>query len=479
MTADTQFMEKDRTAVDPITAADTIAAIATPLGSGGIGIVRVSGPAACEVLDRLFRGRKTADDMESHRLYLGDVRDGEGRLLDRALAVIMRAPASYTGEDVAEFQLHGGAKVLGAVLSAALAAGARLATPGEFTLRAFLNGKLDLSQAEAVADLIAAKTPRASRLAASQLTGGLGRAVGEIEQELTAIYGAVVVGVDFPDDADAAQPEETRQALLGLIDRIRGLLAGAGLSRVCREGVRAALVGQVNAGKSSLLNALLNAERAIVTDLPGTTRDVLEETLDLDGVPLLLADTAGLREEERADAAEKQGMARSRQQADAAQLVLAVIDGGRGCGEEDLRLLEQAGSRALALVNKCDLLSEAEIAALRRKLALYLPEEDIVTLSAKSGAGLADLRQALRRRVLAGIDGEADSPLVANARQEQALRRAAGLMQQCADALAAGEEVDVAAVDLDEALTALGEISGRTASEQVLDHIFSHFCLGK
>lgn len=459
---------------------DTIAAIATPLGSGGIGIVRISGPAAPAILGRLFRGALPPAAMESHRLYLGDVVDEQGVLLDRALAVLMRAPRSYTGEDVAELQLHGGPKVLSAALAAALACGARLATPGEFTLRAYLAGKLDLSQAEAVADLIAAKTPRASRLAAGQLQGALGRAVAEIERELTAIYGAVTVGVDFPDDADAADPEETRQALLRLASHIRkDVLSGAGLSRVVKEGVRAALVGRVNAGKSSLLNALLDQERAIVTALPGTTRDVLEESVDLEGVPLILADTAGLRDEGQADEAEQLGMARSRDRADSAQLVLVVTDGVLGLTAEDAELLREAGQRALLLINKCDLLSEAEIGERRRRAAGFVPEEDVICLSAKSGAGLDELKAALRRRVLAGLDSEADSPLVANARQEQALLRAAGLMESCAEAIAAGEMLDVAAVDISEALDFLGEISGRTASEEVLQHIFENFCLGK
>ncbi|MBR3391381.1 MAG: tRNA uridine-5-carboxymethylaminomethyl(34) synthesis GTPase MnmE [Firmicutes bacterium] len=459
---------------------DTIAAIATPLGSGGIGIVRVSGPEAAAILGRLFRGAVAPAEMESHRLYLGDVTDERGALLDRALAVIMRAPRSYTGEDVAELQLHGGPRVLSAALTAALACGARLATPGEFTLRAFLNGKLDLSQAEAVADLIAAKTPRASKLAAGQLQGALGRAVAEIERELTAVYGAVIVGVDFPDDADAADPEQTREALVRLADRIRNdVLSGAGLTRVVKEGVRAALVGRVNAGKSSLLNALLAEERAIVTSLPGTTRDVLEESVDLEGVPLILADTAGLRDEACADEAEQMGMERSRDKAGSAQLVLVVTDGVLGITPEDDRLLREAGERALLLINKCDLLSEAEIAERRRRGCAYVAAEDVICLSAKNGAGLDGLKAALRRRVLAGVDGEAASPLVANARQEQALLRAAERLTACAEAIAAGEMLDVAAVDIGEALDFLGEISGRTASEEVLQHIFANFCLGK
>lgn len=461
-------------------ASDTIAAIATPLGSGGIGIVRLSGPQAAAILARLFRGAVKPENMQSHRLYLGDVLDADGVLLDRALAVIMRAPRSYTGEDVAELQLHGGPKLLAAALSAVIACGARLASPGEFTLRAFLNGRLDLAQAEAVADLIAAKTPRASRLAAGWLEGGLGRAVAQVEAELTALYGAVTVGVDFPEDAEAAQPEPIRAALCRLARHIReDLLSGAGISRVCREGVRAALVGRVNAGKSSLLNALLAQERAIVTSLPGTTRDVLEETVDLDGAPLVLADTAGLREEEQADAAEQLGMARSREQADSAQLVLVVIDGMLGFGSEEIKLLQRAGERTLILVNKCDLLSAAEIAALQQRAAEYADPKDVIILSAKSGQGLEELKSALRRRVLAGLDGEAVSPLVANARQEQALLQAAGLMESCAEAIAAGAPLDVAAIDLSEALDALGQISGRTASEEVLQHIFENFCLGK
>ena len=331
-----------------------------------------------------------------------------------------------------------------------------------------------------MADLIAAKTPRASRLAAGQLQGALGRAVAEIERELTAIYGAVIVGVDFPDDADAADPEETREALVRLADHIRrDILSGAGLSRVVKEGVRAALVGRVNAGKSSLLNALLAEERAIVTAIPGTTRDVLEESVDLEGVPLVLADTAGLRDEACADEAEQLGMERSRCTADTAQLVLVVTDGVLGVTPEDAELLRQAGGRALLLINKCDLLSEAEISERRRRGCAYVAEEDVICLSAKSGAGLDRLKEALRRRVLAGLDSEAASPLVANARREQALLRAAERLESCAEAIAQGQMLDVAAVDIGEALDFLGEISGHTASEEVLQHIFANFCLGK
>jgi tRNA modification GTPase len=379
-----------------------------------------------------------------------------------------------------ELHCHGGSFAPGRLLREIFKAWARAAEPGEFTKRAFLNGKMDLTQAEAVADLIAAKTPRASRLAAGQLQGALGRAVAEIERELTAVYGAVIVGVDFPDDADAADPQETREDLLRLAAHIRkDILSGAGLSRVVKEGVRAALVGRVNAGKSSLLNALLSEERAIVTALPGTTRDVLEESVDLEGVPLVLADTAGLREEDRADEAEQLGMARSRDTADSAQLVLVVTDGVLGITPEDAMLLQQAGERALLLINKCDLLSEAEIAERRRRAAEYVDGAEVICLSAKSGAGLDELKAALRRRVLAGVDSEAASPLVANARQEQALLRAAERMEGCAEAIAAGQMLDVAAVDISDALDALGEISGRTASEEVIQHIFANFCLGK
>lgn len=474
----TDIATTNNTAAD----ADTIAAIATPLGSGGVGIVRISGPRAAELRDRLFVPHR-AQSWQSHRMVYGTVHDTAGRLLDEALAVWMQAPHSYTCEDVVELQTHGGPQVLKAVLSAVLAAGARLATPGEFTLRAFLNGRIDLSQAEAVMDVIEAKTQRASAQAAGQLEGRLAEVIHRSEQALTDLLAEITVGVDFPDDEDAPLADRVTAALEEQTEVIEnGLLKGAYQGRLAREGVRVALIGAVNVGKSSLLNRLLESDRAIVTALPGTTRDVIEETLEIGGIPFLLVDTAGFRAREEADMVEQIGMQRSRDALTAAQLALLVIDAAAGVDETALQLLEEtAGQPRLVLLNKRDAVTEEAAAALKAHLAAAydLPEEDILALSAKEGTGSEALRQALLRKAGAGLDSEAASPLVSNLRHEQALQQALASLQAAKDAAEAGIPLDMAAIDIEQALVSLGEISGKTASEAVLDAVFSRFCLGK
>lgn len=461
---------------------DTIVAIATPFGKSGVGVLRISGPQAAELLGRLFQSKRglAVAEWQSHHLYLGKLYDEAGCLLDTALAVLMRAPHSYTGEDVAEFQTHGGMRLLQHALDATLACGARLATPGEFTLRAFLNGKLDLSQAEAVLDIIEAKTPSAAQLAAAQLEGKLSRRVAEIEAQVRGILARITVAVDFPDDADAPLPEELQALLAAAEQAIAELLATAGTGRVLREGLRTALVGAVNVGKSSLLNQLLGTERAIVAGQPGTTRDVIEETLDLDGLPLLLIDTAGFRAPDLADEVERIGMARSRQALDMAQLVLLVIDAQRGLDAEATRLLaETQGRPRLLILNKCDVADEAMLASLEDALRSAAPGEEPLRLSALTGDGVAALSQAVRRCLALGAEQDASAAMLSNARQQQAVLRAQQALAEASAALAAGQEPDLVAIDVENALSALGEISGRSASEQVLEEIFSRFCLGK
>ena len=462
---------------------DTITAIATPPGSGGVGVVRISGPLAALILDRLFTARcgLPASERVSRQLYLGELADENGQLIDTALAVLMRAPRSYTGEDVAELQMHGGMRLLEAALRAVIACGARLATPGEFTLRAFLNNRLDLSQAEAVLDLIEARTRPAARLAAAQLKGGLTQRVAAIEAQARDILARVAVAVDFPDDADAPQTDELLRLLDTAVADADRLLATANTGRVLREGVRTALVGAVNVGKSSLLNQMLGEERAIVTSLPGTTRDIIEETLDLDGVPLLLHDTAGFRDAATADDAERVGMARSRVALEQAQLVLLVVDAAAGVDAEARRLLAETQGRPRVLViNKCDIADAGMLEAVRQQLAGAAPGEQPVVVSALTGAGAEALAAAVRSQLaLSGAASETGEALLSNMRHQQALLRARQSLAEARLALAAGVEADIAAIDVENALSALGEISGKTASEQVLDEIFSRFCLGK
>jgi len=373
--------------------------------------------------------------------------------------------------------------VLKAVLAAVLQAGARLATPGEFTLRAFLNGRIDLSQAEAVMDVIEAKTQRGAAQAAGQLAGRLAEVIHRSEQALTDLLAEITVGVDFPDDEDAPLADRVTAALEEQTEQIEnGLLKGAYQGRLAREGVRVALTGAVNVGKSSLLNRLLESDRAIVTALPGTTRDVIEETLEIGGIPFLLVDTAGFRASDEADVVEQIGMQRSRDALAAAQLALVIMDAAAGVDETALQLLEDtAGQARLVLLNKCDAVTEEAAAALQAQLAAdhALPEEDILALSAKTGTGCEALREALLRKAGAGLDSEAASPLVTNLRHEQALQQALCSLRAAKDAAEAGIPLDMAAIDIEQALVFLGEISGKTASEAVLDAVFSRFCLGK
>lgn len=461
---------------------DTIAAVATPAGSGGIGIIRISGPEAFPLLARLFRAQSgvSAAEMDSHRLYYGGVYAPEdGLLLDRGLAVCMRAPHSYTGEDVAELQLHGGMRLLRLTLSAALRVGARLAEPGEFSLRAFLNGRLDLAQAEAVQDVIAAQSRRAVGQAAANLAGGLSARVAALERELIEILALITVGVDFPDDADAPDEAALLARLRAAINETEQLLKNADCGRLYREGLPTALIGAVNVGKSSLLNRLLDTDRAIVTDQPGTTRDLIEESVDIDGLPLILCDTAGFRAG-TGDQAEQLGMARSRVVLSQARLILLVIDASRDLDQETIDLLWETWKRPrLLLLNKCDIASPNMLRLVKSRLESDAAADDIIPLSARTGEGIPRLRMAILRKAGAEPLPEAELPLVSNLRHQQALLRAQESLGAAIEAVENGLPADIAGIDIEEACSALGEISGRTVSEQVLNEIFSRFCLGK
>lgn len=464
-----------------ITNEDTIAAIATPVGVGGVGIIRISGAEAPLILATLFKPYQAGVEWQSHRLYLGQVVEPlSGRVLDEALAVLMRAPHSYTREQVAELHCHGGSAVLSQVLAACLAAGARLAHRGEFTMRAFLNGALSLDQAEAVADLVGARTSMAAQLALRQLRGGLSSRLDSLERELLAVLARITVGVDFPEDADAPVAQELLPRLRNLRKQIAILLAGATAGRIYREGLSVVLAGASNVGKSSLLNRLLQAERAIVTAEVGATRDVIEEAVNVEGLPLLLSDTAGLRETAQLAEAELQGIERSRAAVAAAQIVLIVTDGALGLDTAARDLLAQTASPpCLLLLNKTDLLNLQETEARLAEYAKYCPAEDIVPVSAKTGAGMEELKTKIKTKALGGSAEAGPEPLLNNIRHQQALFRADTALTEAQAALCIGLPPDVAAIDLENAYQALGEISGKTVGEEVLSHIFANFCLGK
>lgn len=445
---------------------DTIAAIATAPGEGAVGIVRIGGPDAVAIGERLA-GRRLRDRRAVFARFRSPHDDA---MLDEGLALLMRGPRSYTGEDVVELHGHGGMLVLRRLFEATLIAGARAAEPGEFTLRAFLNGRVDLTQAEAVLALVQARTAGAADLALAGLDGRLCepiRAARAAALELLAYLGA---RADFPDEDVPLR--EIRPELAALAESLDRLVAGADFGLIQREGVRIAIVGRPNAGKSSLLNRLLRQERAIVTPIPGTTRDTVQETANLRGLPIVLIDTAGMRE--TADTVERLGVERSRASAAASDLLLLVIDASAPLTDDDRALLalEFAGSRVVAL-NKSDL--PAAVGSDDPVLAGLAT----VVVSALSGDGIERLEQALFEAATAGTVQPADGVALSTARQRDAARRAADHVHAALSGLEGGAPEDLMSVDLAGAVRALGELTGEDATEDLLDTIFSRFCIGK
>ncbi|MBN1641556.1 MAG: tRNA uridine-5-carboxymethylaminomethyl(34) synthesis GTPase MnmE [Anaerolineae bacterium] len=448
---------------------DTIVAIATPIGSGGIGIVRMSGPDACAILRRVYRPGDGA--LAPRRLTYGHVLDPHtAERVDEVLAVYMPAPRTYTRQDVVEINCHGGPAPLRRVLDLCLAHGARLAGPGEFTLRAFLNGRIDLAQAEAVADIVAARTDAGLRMAVAQLDGQLSDQIRALRAQLLDALAWVEASIDFEEDEVPAYDLDTGMGAAG--DALDALLASAEHGIIYRQGIHTAIVGQPNVGKSSLLNALLRAERAIVTPIPGTTRDTLEETLNLSGIPLVLVDTAGIRADTR-DLAEDMGVARSRAALAQADLALLVIDANRAIDEGDQAIAALIGHKpAIVVVNKTDLPVVCDPAGL-------LPGAPQVEISALTGAGIADLEGAIEQVVFAGQVIAAEAALVSNPRHRDVLRRARAHLDEALRARGDGMPLDFVSIGLRATVSALGEITGETVSETLLDTIFARFCIGK
>ncbi len=454
---------------------DTIAAIATGPARAAIGILRLSGPEAVSAASAVFRPRsgRPLGECRARTLVYGALLGADGAPIDQALATFSRAPHSYTGEDTAEIQCHGSPTVLALGLEALFAAGARQAGPGEFTRRAFLNGKLDLTQAEAVIDLIDAETPAAARCAAGQLSGALGRRVAGIYDGLVDVMAHFHAVLDYPDEDLDPFGAETLGAALDTAERgLAALLESYGRGRFLSRGVPCAIVGRPNAGKSSLLNALVGYDRAIVTDIPGTTRDTVEERCALGGVLLRLIDTAGLRE--TGDAIERMGVARSRAALEEAGLALLVVDGSAPLEAEDYAAMDAAARapRAVCVVNKSDLPPAADREALRARFP------SLCVVSAATGAGLEELAAAVAAQFPRSGDEERGE-LLTNARQAGAAGRALEYVRAAGEALRAGVTADAVTADVEGALEALGELTGRTVRQDVTDRIFSRFCVGK
>ncbi len=446
---------------------DTIAAIATPSGTGGVGIVRISGPDSRAIADSVFVPRRTGP-WKTHQMRYGHVVDGSGTVLDEVLAVLMRGPHSFTGEDVVEVSCHGGPLVLRTLLDLVLERGARQAEAGEFTMRAFLNGRIDLTQAEATLDVITARTPQGLALAQAQLGGWLATRVRHIRTRVIDALAYVTALLDFPEDEigeyDPLPPVVQARAAT------EQLLASAEQGVIYREGARVALIGVPNVGKSSLLNALLRTDRAIVTDIPGTTRDTLEETANLHGVPVVLIDTAGITA--TSDRVEQIGIARSRAALSRADLALLVLDSSRPITPAEADIIGLIGQRpCIVVLNKADVVADAQPPNLP-----FVPAAT-VHMSALTGAGLETLTLAIAS--VLGVHALAEPALVTNPRHRDALLRALHHIRDAETSIRAAHTPDVLAVDLSAALTVLGEITGEDASDDLLNAIFSRFCIGK
>jgi len=452
---------------------DTIIASATPAGEGGIGILRISGRNAENLLRHFFKPIGPISSLESHRLYLGTFEDRDGNLIDEVMSVVMRAPKSYTREDVAEVHCHGGLVIMRRIMDQFIDGGARLARPGEFTFRAFINGRLDLCKAEAVIDLIRARSESAGRIAAAQLKGSVSRTIHEFQSEIADLLALVEAYIDFPEeDIEFADQEQLRFSSVSIFSRIESILKNFDFGRILREGLSVLILGKPNVGKSSLLNILLGESRAIVTDIPGTTRDTIEENLVLSGVPLRLIDTAGVRTTN--DPVESEGVFRAQNKIFSADLVLLVIDGSRPTDSDDLLALEFCRESKILLVqNKADL-STVEL----DERFVVFPR---VSVSTRTGEGIDRLKEAIVGLVHGDqAVGEVSMDTVfSDRRHREALVRCSASVQHFIDLLSEGASPEFLALDLRDALHALGEITGETTPEDILDRIFTRFCIGK
>ncbi len=456
---------------------DTIAAIATPIGTGGVGVIRISGDKAFEIIEKIFSNPNFEPRKFNHGWILDNgltphpnlapsgslPKERELCYIDEVIVLPFFAPNSYTGENVIEIQCHGGVHIVKNILNLVLKNGARMAEKGEFTKRAFLNKRMDLSQAESVADIIHSKTSDFAKVSVKNLSGTLKNKINDIRNDIFEVLSKITAGIDFPEDVKEPEYDYLINCFENIVNQIDSVLSGADTSNIFRQGVSVAIVGKPNVGKSSLFNALLNLDRAIVTDIAGTTRDVLRETLDL-GIPVTLIDTAGIREDEEINTVEKIGIEYSKQSLDEADLVLFVYDASKGLDEEDKEVLELLKNKKhIIIANKSDLIKEKS--------------EDVIYISALKGDGVEDLKQTLTKKVC-DIEPE-NLEFVTNVRQQNCLRRAKQSIEQALLAARINELQDLISIDVKSAILALDELTGELITDDILENIFDHFCIGK
>ena len=459
---------------------DTIAAISTPLGEGGIGIVRLSGKDAIRIADMIFRSPKhtSLSRLQSSRIIYGHIVDpSEDTMVDEVLVSVMRSPHSYTREDVVEINCHGGMNPLRKTIELVLQHGARLADPGEFTKRAFMNGRIDLSQAEAVLDLIRSKTDESSRIAVEQLQGGLSEKITALRDRLTELCAHVEAEIDFPEDEiEPAAKHSILDSMKGIGRELQALLKTYDEARFFREGLSTAIVGRPNVGKSSLLNALLKKDRAIVTEIPGTTRDVIEEYLNIKGLPLRIMDTAGIRAVE--DIAEKEGVKRSLQSIKNADLVLAVFDASEPLADEDFEVIQKVKDRnTIFVLNKSDLPSAVNEHSFPS--SVLHPSSLLKRISATRGDGLEELKETIFNTCLRDWKEEREGVVVTNLRHKTAIEHSLQSLNRAVKALTEDQPLEIVALELRDSLDRIGEIVGAVTTEDILNKIFSDFCIGK
>jgi tRNA modification GTPase len=455
---------------------DTIAAIATPYGESGIGIVRVSGPLAEKVATRVFRAQKKPARLKSHHLYYGEIIEPESRrTLDEVLLTLMRKPKTYTREDVLEINCHGGYLVLQKVLQVVLGQGVRLAHPGEFTKRAFLNGRIDLSQAEAVIDVIRAKTAESLKIAHHQLRGSVSRETEGLRERVVRSLALVEASIDFPDEEIDVDGDIIRRDLEECQRRARELIQAYDERRIYREGVSVSIAGKTNVGKSSLLNVLLRENRAIVTPIPGTTRDVIEEVVNIGEIPVRLVDMAGLRR--ASNPIEREGVRLAKGKVAEADLVILVLDGSRGLDKQDWEIIAEVGEkRKVVAVNKRDLPAGVPMEEIQR----VLPDTRAVEISALKNEGIDQLRESIYATLAGdGVGPDTGEVVIVNARHKRALEESLPCLRRAEEGIGEGIPVELVALELRSCLDYLGEIGGETATEEVLDCLFKQFCVGK
>ncbi|MCA0170748.1 tRNA uridine-5-carboxymethylaminomethyl(34) synthesis GTPase MnmE [Bacillus sp. RAR_GA_16] len=455
---------------------ETIAAISTPMGEGAIAIVRLSGEEAIKIADRLYKGKQPLESVDTHTIHYGHLIDPDtAQTAEEVMVSVMRGPRTFTREDIVEINCHGGLVSVNRVLELVLRSGARLAEPGEFTKRAFLNGRIDLSQAEAVIDLIRAKTDRAMNVALNQMEGRLSTLIASLRQQLLETVAHVEVNIDYPEyDAEEMTKDLLTTQLKEVEKEIEGILVTARQGKILREGLSTVIVGRPNVGKSSLLNSLVHENKAIVTDVPGTTRDVIEEYVNVRGVPLRLVDTAGIRETE--DLVERIGVERSRERLKQADLILLVLNYNDELTHEDEKLFEAVkGMDVIVIINKTDLDEKLDL----NRVKELAEEHPMITTSLKNEQGVDELEQSISELFFAGEVESQDLTYVSNSRHIALLEQSRRTLEDALDAVEAGMPVDMVQIDITRTWEILGEIIGDTVSDSLIDQLFSQFCLGK